>query len=258
MRNNIIYYGNWVSKKLLFLTLSISILFVISSFSLYSNLAIGIICVSFASIFILSFLYLLYLHYLFSPKGKNLQNKIYNLILDYLKFNGKGKIIDIGCGNAPLSIKLAKKYPNALITGIDYWGGLWDYSKEECEKNAALEGVKDRITFQRASASSLPFENDSFDLAVSNFVFHEVGDVKNKRELLREALRVVKKGGGFVFHDLFLSKFYYGELNDLINEMKSWGIRKIEFADTSKKDFIPVGLKLPFMTGGISLIYGIK
>ena len=99
----------------------------------------------------------------------------------------------------------AKRYANAHVTGIDYWGGMWEYSKGVCERNAEIEDVANRMNFQKASATALPFEDEHFDAAVRNLVFHEVGDVINKRELLREALRVVKRGGAFAFQDLFLS-----------------------------------------------------
>ena len=82
---------------------------------------------------------------------------------------------------------------------------MWEYSKAVCERNAEIEGVAGRMNFQKASAAALPFEDEHFDAAVRNLVFHEVGDVINKRELLREALRVVKRGGAFAFQDLFLS-----------------------------------------------------
>lgn len=56
--------------------------------------------------------------------------------------------MDIGCGNGALAIMLAKEFKEARITGIDYWGGGWAYSKLSCERNAKLEGVGDRLTFQ--------------------------------------------------------------------------------------------------------------
>lgn len=61
---------------------------------------------------------------------------------------------------------------------------MWDFSLKVCEKNAKIEGVQDRITFQKASASDLPFENNYFDAAVSNLVFHEVQDTKDKRDVI--------------------------------------------------------------------------
>jgi ubiquinone/menaquinone biosynthesis C-methylase UbiE len=175
-----------------------------------------------------------------------------------LDWNGEGKALDIGCGNGALTIKLAKKHPKAQITGIDYWGKRWEYSKNTCERNAEIEGVNERVVFQKASAVALPFDDGYFDAAVSNFVFHEVSDAKDKREVIREALRVVKKGGKFSFQDEFLVKQVYGDPKDLVETIKSWGTSKVEFVQTRDAKFIPSALKLPFMLGTIGLICGEK
>lgn len=110
-----------------------------------------------------------------------------------------------------LTIKLAQKFNTAKVAGIDYWGAKWEYSKNTCESNVEIEGVNDNVTFQKAKALKLPFEDGFFDAAVSNLVFHEVADAKDKREVIKEALRVVKKGGKFAFQDLFLEKHLYGD-----------------------------------------------
>ncbi len=144
------------------------------------------------------------------------------------------------------------------MTGIDYWGKKWDYSKSVCEHNARVEGVGDHLEFQKASASELPFPDESFDLAVSNLVFHEVSQVKDKRQLVREGLRVVKKGGHFAFQDPFLIEAYYGKPEQLLALVKSWGISQVEFVKTCDAPFIPRLLKLPFMVGKIGVLYGIK
>lgn len=118
--------------------------------------------------------------------------------------------------------------------------------------------MADQTDFSKASAASLPFEDNYFDAVVSNFVFHEVRDSKDKREVIKEALRVVKKDGVFAFQDLFLVKSIYGEVDDLLATIRSWGIRNIEFVNTSTNSFIPRLLKLPFMVGSIGIIYGTK
>ena len=89
-------------------------------------------------------------------------------------------------------------------------------------------------------------------------MFHEVSGVKDKKELIREALRVLKKGGRFVFQDLFLWTRIYGEPEDLLKTVGSWGIKEIELINTSKLPFIPKILKLPFMLGTIGMIVGKK
>jgi len=244
-------YGNWVSTKLIYGSAVLSALFLGLSL-LHLAFVIG------AVPFLAALVYFAYARYAFSPRGGDIQAKLWELVLDRLNWNGKGKAIDIGCGNGPLTIALAQHHPDGHVTGIDYWGKAWDYSKAVCERNAEAAGIAGRTGFQKGSASALPFEDGFFDAAVSNFVFHEVSDAKDKREVIREALRVIKKGGHFAFQDLFLVKEMYGEVDDLLETIEGWGITEVAFVNTSASDFIPSLLKLPFMVGKIGIIYGTK
>jgi SAM-dependent methyltransferase len=244
-------YGNWVSKKFIYIPGVVSLVFF--------GLALLVpFLVTPAGLFFLVSIYFAYARYRFSPQGGNVEDQVRELVLAHLDWNGEGQALDIGCGNAALTIKLAHKYARARVTGIDYWGRKWEYSKSICERNAKIEGVTERVTFQKASASALPFEDGYFDVVVSNLVFHEVGDVADKRAVIREALRVVKKGGKFAFQDLFLLKRVYGNIDELLGAIRSWGIRKVAFVETRDSAFIPMALKLPFMVGTIGLIIGEK
>ncbi len=245
-------YGNWVSTRLVFAPLLLAIIFGGFSF-LLPVLAIV------AVVLFLCFLYFAYARYLFSSRGENIQVRIQDLVLDHLTgWDGAGKVLDIGCGNGPLTIRIAKRFPRAEAVGIDYWGKAWEYSKSVCDRNAEIEGVADRLAFKRASAASLPFDNGAFDVVVSNMVFHEVRNVRDKKELIKEALRVLKNGGYFVFQDLFLWKQVYGEVDNLLETIKSWGSGTVEFVNTSQSDFIPKALKLPFMLGTAGILHGMK
>jgi SAM-dependent methyltransferase len=244
-------YGNWVSKRIIYSPAILGFAFLASAFLLWI-LAIP------AILFFMAAAYFGYARYLFSPKGKNVQNQIWDLAISNLSWNGTGKALDIGCGNGALTVKLSKKFEEAQVTGIDFWGERWEYSKNACEANAEAEGVNDRIVFQKASASKLPFPDEYFDAAVSNLCFHEVADAKDKREVIREALRVVKKGGKFSFQDLFLLKQVYGDTDELVATVKSWGMSKVEFVETKNEFFIPSALKLPFMVGRIGILKGEK
>lgn len=263
-------YGNWVSKRLIYVSgVPGAILLGLSSVSLIlESSAIGLLSIVLLIVFLISIVaggffiimsvYFAYARHKFSPRGGNVQAQIEELALSRLDWDGKGKALDIGCGNGPLTIRLAKKFPRAHIAGIDYWGGNWEYSKGVCEGNAKIEGVASRVKFQKASASALPFEDEYFDAAVSNLVFHEVKDTRDKREVVKEALRVVKKGGKFAFQDLFLAKKLYGDVDDLLKAIRSWDVKSVKFIDTSHSDFIPRALKLSFMVGTIGLLYGKK
>lgn len=244
-------YGNWVSAKLV-----------------WAPGVLGLVCLLLALwvpwvailavVFIACAVYFAYARHAFSPQGKDLQAKIQALLLEQFACDGIASVIDIGCGSGAIAIEIAKRCPRLKVVAVDTWGQAWEYSKHLCERNAALEHVADRVVFQQASASSLPFADGSFDAAVSNLAFHEAADSKDKRLLVQEALRVVRKGGSFVFQDLFLWKLPYGEIESLLDAVRGWGVERVELISTSEAPFIPRLLKLPFMIGTIGILRGIK
>jgi SAM-dependent methyltransferase len=148
--NNALDYGNWVSKRLIYTFGVLGIVFLALAFLAWMLVIPALLCLAVA-------LYFLYARYLFSLKGGNVQNRIWESVILNLDWNGEGQALDIGCGNGALTIKLARKFTRAQVTGIDYWGKRWEYSKSTCEANAKAEGVNDRVVFQKASALKLPF-----------------------------------------------------------------------------------------------------
>ena len=195
----------------------------------------------------------------FSFEGGGLMGEIHEYLVGHLPWDGKGKLLDIGCGAGALTIRCAKRFPDAELTGTDFWGKEWNYAKEQCEQNAAAEGVADRIIFEKGDAASLKYASGTFDAAVSNFVFHEVRTQPDKRLVVREALRVVKKGGAFAFQDMFEHKELYGDMNEFVSILKKEGITEIHYIpDVDKLDFIPGFIRAPWMLKGMGLMYGIR
>jgi SAM-dependent methyltransferase len=244
-------YANWVSTKLVVAPFVLAVLLGgLSALSLW-----------FAAPAVLVFVcagYFAYARWKFSASGGDIQSKVQGLVLGRLNWRGGGEVLDIGCGAGALAVAIAKAHPAAHVVGVDRWGSAWEFSKAACERNAAAEGVSERVAFQPASAAALPFAVGAFDIVVSNLVFHEVRDVADKRLLLKEALRVLKKGGIFVFQDLFLWRRIYGDVDDLIGAIEGWGIAEAHFSPTNAAPFLPSALKLPFMLGAIGIIDGVK
>ena len=248
-------YGNWVPVKMVYIFL-ISFCIACLIAVLVNAFAIKII---FVCISVISGLFLVYMGYAYWLFGKNdgeLQKRLCNSLLDKLEWAGRDKALDIGTGSGRVAIYLAKRYPSAHVVGIDYWGNPWTYSKIICDINAEIEGVADRVNFQRASAVSLPFEDDEFDLVTSNFVFHSIKMV-NRISLIKEALRVLKDGGVFAFQDLF-NKQFYGDIDLFYEELKTWGLKEIKLIDTSDFVYIPIALRTNHMLGNSKILYGIK
>jgi SAM-dependent methyltransferase len=244
-------YGNWVSSRIIAAPAALAVVFAALSF-------LTLLLLIPAAIFLFVAAYFAYARRLFSPSGGNVQQQVRDLVLGNIGWDGNGKALDIGCGSAALAIGIAQRFPCSTVVGTDYWGGNWEYSQKACQENAAQQHVEDRVTFQNASASSLPFPDEEFDAVVSNLVFHEVKDTPDKLALIKEALRVLKKGGAFTFQDLFYIERMYGKPQDILWTIRSWGIRKVELIETRNSSFIPTALRLPFMVGTLGLIMGVK
>ena len=211
-----------------------------------------------AAVFLAIALYFAAAWWLFAPQGGNVQERVQRLLIEHIPQPGPTNVLDIGCGNGALTLRVAQALPQSHVTGVDYWGKSWDYSLGVCERNARALGVAERVTFRQASAALLPFEDASFALVVSNLCFHEVHDVADKRAPLREALRVLKPGGVFMLQDLFLLQSYFGTPEELQEVLRGWGAQEVEFIRTNQADFIPTWVKLPFMLGTLAILRGVK
>jgi ubiquinone/menaquinone biosynthesis C-methylase UbiE len=206
----------------------------------------------------ISFLYPACLYYAFSPQGENIQEKVYNLIIETLGKNVGDTALDIGTGNGILAIKLAQRHPQVQVTAMDYWGKNWEYSRSVCEGNARLLGVSDRVRFMKGDAAALEFPDTGFDIVVSNLTFHEVSSVKEKRYVVKEALRVLKTGGRFAFVDYFMEERYYGETSEFRDFLRSLGLAQVEFQPLYEKLPISKFLRHPKAFGRVAILYGVK
>jgi|WetSurMetagenome_2_1015567.scaffolds.fasta_scaffold50784_3 arsenite methyltransferase len=113
-------------------------------------------------------------------------------LLDTIKLKPNIKALDIGCGTGFPLLELAGRLGESCkVYGIDTW-----------EK--AVNRIKEKISLYKitnaealvASAENLPFENNFFDLIVSN---NGINNVQDLEKTLSECFRTLKPGGQFVF-----------------------------------------------------------
>ena len=124
-----------------------------------------------------------------------------------------------------------------------------------CEKNAKAERVSN-VSFAKGDATALEFPDETFDAVTSNYVYHNITGA-DKQALLRETLRVLKKGGTFAIHDI-MSPIRYGNMQRFIAELKKEGYEKVELIDTTNDVFMSRREAMRLQLGGSALLVGRK
>ena len=112
--------------------------------------------------------------------------------LDAEVTNGARDVLDVGVGTGNLSIAALRRWPDVRISAIDA-------SREMIGAVEALVGervgaARGRFDGRVAFAAELPFDDASFDVAMSSFVLQLV---PSRPAALREIRRVLRPGGLF-------------------------------------------------------------
>jgi ubiquinone/menaquinone biosynthesis C-methylase UbiE len=132
-------------------------------------------------------------------------------LIGKLQINPSHKIIDIACGKGTTAILLAKKY-HCNVVGIDISAELI----EEAKRLALKSGVTDKLTFIVGDATNLPFNDNTFDIAISQAMLILVDD---KIKTIQEANRIINKGGSAGWLELSWKKPITEEILDEISNV---------------------------------------
>lgn len=194
----------------------------------------------------------------FSYDGKRQMSRhIIESVAEYVNLPEGGRCLDVGCGSGALAIAVAKRNPQATVTGIDRWGAEYaSFSKRLCEDNARAEGVAERIAFAQGDALKLDFPDGAFDAVTSNYVYHNIPG-RDRQAILLETLRVLKKGGTFAIHDIF-SKAKYGDMQAFVKRLKDMGYEHVELIPTDNGRFMSPWEAMWMALGGSAILFGKK
>lgn len=231
-------YGNWMSATVFYMMgglLALAVVLAVLAFAIFHLTVLGVIFMIAAVILFVMLCWITWMRRQFAFGGGGVMEQVHQTVLSYLDFDGKGELLDVGCGSGALSIRAALTWPQAQVLGVDYWSPVYNYSQTMCEQNAQREGVAARCRFRRGDANKLDFPDESFDAVVSNYVYHNITG-SDKRALLKETLRVLKKGGVFALHDEMKPRMY-GDMEDFAQELRDKGYEEVQLIDTAREIF---------------------
>lgn len=109
-------------------------------------------------------------------------------LLSFIPDDFSGSILDVPCGTAVFTAEKWKSLEASKITCLDYSEDMLTQAHRQ------LDGCP-HITLQQGDVGSLPFENQSFDIAISMNGFHAFPD---KKRAFDETCRVLKSNGRFI------------------------------------------------------------
>lgn len=113
------------------------------------------------------------------------EEKNYNKLLNLIKSSKSLRILDVGCGDGKNTSKIKQVCPNADIYGIDFFG--------EWLENAKKLGI--HIKNVNLEKEKFPFEDNFFDIIISNMVIEHIDDLEF---FISEQSRVLKNNGKLI------------------------------------------------------------
>jgi ubiquinone/menaquinone biosynthesis C-methylase UbiE len=109
-------------------------------------------------------------------------------LVDVLGMSAGDEVLDLATGTGEIAVRAAKR--GAKVTGVDIAPPMLDKARA----NAAASGVE--ITFDQGNVEYLPYDDATFDVAVSNFGLIFAPDHAN---VAAELARVLRPGGRLGF-----------------------------------------------------------
>lgn len=104
-------------------------------------------------------------------------------------------VVDLGCGSADISIRVAKAYPDCSVHGVDASRAMLDFGRQAIRE----AGLEDRVELRSGYLPGVTLPRSAYDTIVSNSLLHHLPD---PMILWREIRRLSRPGSGVFVMDL--------------------------------------------------------
>lgn len=141
-------------------------------------------------------------HHFLARLGKTRLRPGGKVATDWLIANGDfrkdKKVLEVACNMGTTAIEIAQQF-GCQVIGID----LDEEALEKAQQNIKEHKVEELVQVQRANATKLPFEDNSFDIIINEAMLTMLPQ-EAKEKAIREYLRVLKPNGLLLTHDLLI------------------------------------------------------
>ncbi|MDU6785729.1 MAG: ubiquinone/menaquinone biosynthesis methyltransferase [Veillonella sp.] len=130
-------------------------------------------------------------------------------------------VLDVACGTCVFTKEALRQEPTLKVEALDFNSEMLDQGRVRIE----AAGLLNQVNLVQGDAMALPYEDNTFDAAMSGFAMRNVPDIK---QVLSEMQRVVKPGGKVVVLELAkpsmfgfkqLYNFYFSYILPIIGKL---------------------------------------
>lgn len=112
-------------------------------------------------------------------------------VLELAALEGHERVLDAGCGTGMMALRIAARYPGCAVQGIDLSPNMVAVARQDAERRGLA------VDFRAGSIISMPYPRDSFDVVITNIMYHHL-DLEEKRQAVAEIARVLEPRGRYV------------------------------------------------------------
>ena len=181
------------------------------------------------------------LHYGYWDEGtKRLRQaliRMNDVLAEKAEITSSDTVLDAGCGVGGAAIFLAKKF-DCRVEGITLSQKQVEFGRQKSTE----QDLDHKINFTVADFTKMPFEDESFDVV---WAVESVCHAGEKADFLKEAFRVLKKGGRLITADFYRTMEYPTEEANtwLTNWGRSWAVPEFEFIDNFGSKASEIGFR---------------
>ena len=134
------------------------------------------------------------------------------VMMDLGGIQESAKVLDAGCGVGGAAIFLNQQ-KKANVIGVTLSEKQHEFATQAAHKN----GVSENVKFHLMDYTQTSFEDESFDVV---WACESVSSSSDKTDFIKEAYRLLRKGGKLIMSDFFITKDDQSDPNEW---MKKWG-----------------------------------
>jgi tocopherol O-methyltransferase len=159
-----------------------------------------------------------------------------DVLASKVQIRAADKVLDAGCGVGGAAIHLAQKF-NCSVHGITLSEKQVAYATLKAE-----EKKMNQVKFSAADFTKMPFEDECFDVV---WAVESVCHAHEKADFIKEAYRVLKKGGRLIVADFFriMEKPNEDENYWLNNWGMSWAVPEFEYIKHFEQKAVKYGFQ---------------